>query len=359
MVKLLDGFRFRDSVWFTPMSEAVAKPPSETSPMLEAWGDLAPRIVRLARERPALWRTLSLAPSRAVHAVGIWLMLSDGAAAEDAFAASEIERSHPRQLLSQAFPDAPARMYRLLDLAGPTLRQPAFYSRLAAHLGGQWASEIHAAETIDDHLLDTCDLLARVDPLTQACRPALGGTRRMECLDALVTFLRAHGAIAPDEGPPTFPKNAGIRAVHRTAMTWLDRAQAPDPGFIPPSGFRLVRTVAELRDIGQQLKNCIGQRLFAGHYLVELATGEQCYLAAEDPVLTLVALRRHGRGLWSIEQVDGADFCSTQNRLELGLRAAGVTLLRSRPDVALSAITDYRDTDEEDGEELGDEDLAA
>lgn len=115
---------------------------------------------------------------KAWRGLGIWLMLGDGEAAEDALAALEIERSHPRQLLSQAFPDAPARMYRLLDLAGPTLREPAFYTRLASHLGGHWASEIHAAEAIDEHLLDTCDLLARVDPLTQACWPALAGAGR-------------------------------------------------------------------------------------------------------------------------------------------------------------------------------------
>lgn len=342
------------------MGETVAQSSSEISPMLRAWGDLAPRIVRLARERPTLWQTLSLAPPRAVHAVGIWLMIGGGKAADDASAAREIERSHPRQLLFQAFPEAPARLYRLLDLAGPTLRDAVFYIRLATHLSGQWAAEVYAAKTVDEHLLDTCDLLTRVDPLTQACRPALaGGTRQLECLDSFIGFLRAYGAIAPDERPPAFPKQAGTRAVFRTAMMWLDRAQAPDPGFAPPDGLRLVDTVAELRELGKRLKNCIAQRMFAGHYLVGLVTGEQCYLTAENPNLMLIAMHRHGRNLWSIEQIDGADFASTWKRLELSLRSVGVTLLRSRPDGALSAITDYSEIDEDDGGELGDEDLAA
>ncbi len=181
----------------------------------------------------------------------------------------------------------------------------------------------------------------------------------MECLDALIAFLRAYGVIAPDEHLPAFPRKAGTRAVHRIAMKWLDRGQAPDPGFIPPDGLRLVRTVAELRELGRRLKNCINQPVFGGRYLIDLVTGAQCYLTTEEPALTLIALHPHGRNLWSIEQIDGADFCSIRDRLELGLRWASVTLLHSRPDSALSSLTDYSEVYEEGAEEADDDELAA
>ena len=82
-----------------------------------------------------------------------------------------------------------------------------------------------------------------------------------------------------------------------------------------------MRTAADLHEIGKRLNNCIAQRGFASHYLIDLVSGEQCHLTTDDPTLTLIALRRHGRGLWSVEQIDGADFRSTRDRLEVGLRS--------------------------------------
>jgi hypothetical protein len=105
-------------------------------------------------------------------------------------------------------------------------------------------------------------------------RRALGGSiMRAGALDGFARLLRNLGAL--NEGSVAgLPDGAGPKAVARFLHHHIDLIRAPDPGFVPPLGLRLVGSVREMRALGRTMGNCL-HRIGAMHhpYRCGLATG--------------------------------------------------------------------------------------
>ena len=125
----------------------------------------------------------------------------------------------------------------------------------------------------------------------------------------------------------------------------MDLIRAPDPGFTPPPGLRLVRSVGELRAAGLRLNNCLRRLDDTLHtYWVDLATGHRVFLTGEDP-LVAVCLRRCGPGVWCLEQIAGrnnADLeLEARARIEREIaKVRGIVVIRQHPRQALADLFD-------------------
>ena len=62
-----------------------------------------------------------------------------------------------------------------------------------------------------------------------------------------MSLLRSHGALRDEE--MRLPSGAGMSAVARRIRAALGRIDAPDPGFVVPEPFHLIRTTDELHEL--------------------------------------------------------------------------------------------------------------
>jgi hypothetical protein len=154
--------------------------------------------------------------------------------------------------------------------------------------------------------------------------------------------------------------------VVRRLQAALARLPAPDPGFAPPTGFRILRSTAELQAVGRAFQNCVAlPQWHAGQHHLHLIDGTSVYLASNTPPL-LVALRRVHAKLWYLEQVAGPKNAApppgAKEALVRDLVAAGLRIIAADPASALSRLCGsvrrvLRLADAEDGgnEEDGDD----
>jgi hypothetical protein len=320
--------------------------PRERAPLLLVFGELAERAAALVRARPILIARLIVAPREAVHAIGAFLHLAPDAAQSDADVATVINDSDPRELLRAALPGCPPTLYKALDRAGDRVQGKQFYTRLGAIARGPLGDVLLQSDRKLDHSrLDYCEALERMDPAILALRAALpDSTYDAESLDALLAFLRSHGALLDDD--LRLPPKAGMKAVVRRLKTALARLSAPDPGFYPPAGFRIVRTTAELQTIGEAFGNCVAlpQWHAAGHH-IRLVDGSGVYLTSDAPPL-LVALRRVHANVWTLEQIAGPKNApapdGAHDALLRDLAVAGLRIIATDPAAALSRLGDSR-----------------
>lgn len=319
-------------------------PPSsiqrDRAPLLSVFGVLDRRVATLIRCRPSLSQRLALAPRSAIHSIGIFLHLCPEASGEAAEVAALIDTTHPRDLLRMALPDAPAQLYRALDRVGDRVRGRAFYVKLGAIAAGQFGSAFLEGR-LSDQRLDFYEALATMDPAIAGIHGALGESRELaESVDVLVKFLRKHGAIT--DADLRFLPGAGINAVLRRLQRSFDAIRAPDPGFHPPNGWKIVGSVGALRDIGREFGNCLNSRRPYGveHWL-RLGDGNGVYLLHER-TRVLVALRRIADGLFVIDEAaqpqDDDLPCSTPATLMNDFRAAGIQILTIAPSRALAQL---------------------
>ena len=338
--------------------------PKERAPLLLVFGDLAPRVAALVRARPSLVARLVVAPREHIHSIGAFLHLAPAAASPDAEVASAIEATDPRVLLRAALPGCPPTLYRALDRAGDRVRERRFYERLGAVAAGPLGPALlGSGGPLDDARLGLFEAALAMDPLVATLGAALPeSTYQFEAADALVAFLRAHGAL--DDGDLRLPPKAGLAAVSRRLQRALARIPAPDPGFAAPPPFRLVSSTAELQRIGRQFGNCVALPDWnAPQHWVRLLDGTGVFLAADAPPL-LALLRRAAPGVWVLDQIAGpkneAPPKGARTALLRGLAAAGARVVATDPQSALSRLdAEARrgrdDAANEEGDDPGDD----
>jgi hypothetical protein len=167
-----------------------------------------------------------------------------------------------------------------------------------------------------------------------------GNTYLAEAIDCLVALLRSHGALR--DGDLRLPPKAGMPALARRLRTALGRIEAPDPGFVAPAPFRLVRSADELQRIGRALRNCVALPDWnASRHHVSLVQGSVAFLASDDPPL-LVSLHRVAYGTWYLEQMAGsknkAPPPGMRTTLIRDLTAAGQRIVSADPTAALGRL---------------------
>lgn len=325
----------------------------EQSPVLRVFGDLAERMAALLQARPEILPRIAFAPPRAVHAVATFLYVSPEASWDDLWVASHLANSHPRELLHEAYPGAPPRLYRALDRAGDRVHARGFYERLIAICRGPYEGRLLEAGPISEQRFAFFEALLDSDPFVAGISAALPeGIGWVEAADAMAAILRCHGS--PPEVEPSLPAGSGIAAVVRRLQQALDDVRAPTIPFTPPPPLRMIETVGELRRLGKQYKNCIAQpRGFGTNFWFNLADGSVVYLVQDEPPV-LVSLRRICPGLWHIDQMNGpknhGPAQEVQDAIAASLRRAGVRLLPTHPSYALSRLYTgiSRPADEED-----------
>lgn len=315
-----------------------AEPAPETAAMIDAvWpDDLAPLVARLIRTRPSLGARLALAPRRAVHAAAVYLYgnLAENGVASGADAealAREVDERDPRDLLSEALPGCDARLYRLLDRLGPTVRGARFYSRLDALLRGPAAPLVLASPYLGgEDALDAIDLV-RADPVLLAAGQALGcSPYTAQCAASALAYLRTAGLARDIEA---LPPGAGLAALVRRLRSDLARAHPPAPATFPaPPGWAHVETVGDLWMIGRKLGNCVASiRSGSAHHVRAFLDGTEIMLVHEGEPTLLACVEQAGPDLWHLAQCSGARNAPAPARLREGLRdglrAAGVRLV--------------------------------
>jgi hypothetical protein len=325
------------------MVQTQNEPPQERAPLLRVFGALAPRVAGLIRARPGLVARLIVAPPEAIHAAGAYLHLAPGAARPDAEVAATIDDSDPRDLLRAALPGCPPRLYRAFERAGDGVRERAYYEKVGEVVRGPFGDAFLDGDALlGDHRLDHYRALGTMDPLAASVRHALpdGSTHHLECVETLVAFLEAHGALR--DGDLDLPPKAGTTAVAKRLRRALGRIRAPDPGFRVPPPYRLVESAAELHRIGREFQNCVaGPDWQANRAHLGLLQGTEAFLVSDDPQV-LVAMRRAAAGVWVFEQMagprNGPAPEGAREALLRGLAAAGVRVVPVDPATALSRL---------------------
>jgi hypothetical protein len=222
---------------------------------------------------------------------------------------------------------------------------------------------------LDHSRLDYYEALARMDPAICVLREVLPeSTYDAEGLDALLAYLRARDVLRDDD--LKLPAKAGMRAIMRRLRTALGRLAAPDPGFAPPTGFRILRSTAELQAVGRAFGNCVAlPQWHAGQHHLHLIDGTSVYLASDTPPL-LVALRRVHAKLWYLEQVAGPKNAApppgAKEAFLHDLTAAGLRVIATDPASALSRLCGttrrvlrFADAEDDGNEEDDEGELAA
>ncbi len=345
------------------MPAGRSEPPKERAPLLLVFGDLAPRVAALVRARPSLVARLVVAPREHIHGIGAFLHLAPGAASPDAEVATAIEATDPRDLLRAALQGCPPTLYRALDGAGDRVRERRFYERLGAIGSGPFGPALLGGGPLDDARLGLFEAVLAMDPLVATLRGALPeSTYQFEAADALIAFLRAHGALR--DGDLRLPLKAGLAAVSRRLQRALARIPAPDPGFAAPPPFRLVSSTAELQRIGRAFANCVAlPEWHAAQHWFRLLDGTGVYLVSDAPPL-LAGLRRVAANVWMLDQIAGpkneAPPKGARAALLRGLAAAGVRVVATDLQTALSRLdAEARrgrdDAEDEEGDDLGDD----
>lgn len=329
----------------------------EHAPMLCLWGDvLAPHVARLISIYPRLLMRFARAPRRALHSYAAYIYRALERGEADQALALRLEVTDPRELLAQAFPGCDRRLYRALDRAGDRIHAATFYVRLDHLLRGPLAEAVLAAEVLNARVLACHEAIQHMDPLVVRARRALGGDpRQAEALDGLARMLRSFGVL-DDAALDRLPEGAGQPALGKFLRRQMGMIRAPDPGFTPPDGLRLIGSIHELHEAGVRMNNCL--RRFGDAfrtYWVDLATGHRVFLVAEDP-LAAICLRRCGPSIWYLEQVAGRSNAAltleAQERLERALdKLDGAVVLRQHPQYVLRDVLDRRGG--ETGDDLG------
>lgn len=352
------------------MTDSRNKTPNERAPCLLIFGELAPWVAKLIRARPLLIGRLIVAPPEAIHAMGAFLHLAPAAANSDAEVAETINGTDPRKLLGMALPECPRRLYRALSTAGDRVLPKGLYSRLGAVCRGPFSDALLDGDLTENRIA-YYEALSGMDPAMATLRQALReNSYTAEAVDTVVSMLRSRGVLRDDD--MRLSPGAGMPAVARRIRKALGQLEAPDPGFLIPGPFRLVKTTDELEGLARRFENCLGLHDWnAAKHHINMVEGRTIVLTSDDPPL-VAALHRVSDGVWQFEQCAGPKNCrppaGVQSRLIRDLTAAGLRVVRTDPHNALATIMrearrgheegdDQLDDDDQDEED--DDDIAA
>jgi hypothetical protein len=191
----------------------------------------------------------------------------------------------------------------------------------------------------------------------EAARLKMGGVLRSIIEKAVFQNGEVH--VFSSRGKATVVLRDDSAAARRIREV-LGRINAPNPGFVVPEPFRLVRTADELQRLAKSFENCLALPVWgAAKYHVNLVNGSTVFLISDDPPL-LAALHRVATGLWQFEQCAGPKNAlpppGVRSALVRHLVAAGLRIVETDAQSALARI-EHEATRGRDGEvDLGDAD---
>jgi hypothetical protein len=320
----------------------VPTPPAERAPLLRVFGGLAEQVAVLIRLRPSLAHRLVFAPPQAMHAVAAYLHHGVSADLPDAEIAEIIETHHPRDLLSQTFPDVPMALYRALGRSDDRACEPKIYLRAATVSCGPFADAYLAGDPLHPGRLKYYEALATFDPHVAAMHRALPEDyATAEAVNNVIGVLRAYHALAGADLP--LSPSAGQRAVLRRLYHLLDTVQAPAVPFAVPAPLRSIDSVGALRREGLRFKNCIRDRWHGPRYWLGHARGEDVFIVSDAPPF-IARLSRAAPDLYVLSEIAGpsneAVEDSSRASLLAALRQAGANIVETDPAHALTRLLD-------------------
>lgn len=281
-----------------------------------SWGDLAPRIVAITANKPALLRRLVMASHVSHHAVAAWLHANPCVDAEKAGAV--LETTLPRYLLVDIAGDATRILFRTLGkLARMKVYDASMYRRLRDLATSDLAPGLVHVAQINERRVDALETLLAVgarEPLIRTLAPRLvnaGGTRIRALADGLVV-LRRLGLLGADK-VSALSRAKNIEAMLGMIARTLNRAALPGLGVKIPAGtgLRSIATLGELRALGLRFRNCLRWNLD----LLEAAIlGRKAffeYMAGAEPIVLALDVVKPsiegGTAVVCIDQIKGID----------------------------------------------------
>ncbi len=314
--------------------------PSDSSPVLHAFGPHAQRIAALINRHPPLAVRLFCAPKRALHAVAAFL---HSTTADDAEVAARLKDDDPRDLLAVAIPGAPARLYRTLDRAGDTARGVRFYQRVGRIAAGPFSNLLFGSRgEIGDRLLGHIEKVSEMGdgalhglPISVLADPSLTAS-----VAAVVALLRAHGC-DPDAMLRSFPASASLRSVERRLVEMVSELSAPPCPVALAYPWRQVTSVAELRAISTRHHMCMTTGLHGGSSYWLRLLDRSAFLLCEAPFF-LVEVERITTGLWCVREVRDArnrvPDADTRRKIGRELETMGFHIAELHPRDALTCL---------------------
>jgi hypothetical protein len=314
---------------------------------LRHFGPHASRIARLIWLQPSIAQRLLCAPTRAIHAVGIYLHYA--ALASDAEVADHLARVGPRQLLSTTFPSAPPQLYRLLDRAGDRVASWEFYESLAEAAAGPLCKVLFASEgRVDEMLIRHLATLKESDPALRRLPPKLLADKgATSAITAVLSVVRAYGGDG-DRVFANLPESVGVQGIYKRLVEQVSLLEAaPAPSQLPRE-MQQIMTIGALRDVGKQLNLCVAKPVFGGavHWM-RLLDGQSIYILSDAPTC-LIEMRRVAPGCWTfgdIRREENRQLAPAAMRaVTAALRAAGWSLVSVDPAEGLSTLATRSDS---------------
>ena len=316
---------------------------TESAPLLRPWGAMSPLVARMIAARPGLAARLMLAPRRAIHAVGAFVLAHPDEA--PGHLAADVAERDARELLTMTLGRTHPRLFRALDRCGATVWPLARYHDLVEVLHGPFGGALLERDDIVPDLLREL-LAAQNDPVAvAAARACMAERDLLPNLRRTLACLRALGLAQDVE---RLPKGSGRPAMARRLARDFARAASPVPPFAAPPGWRHIGTVGEMIAVGRALGNCLGRLREATHYMPRLLKADLVMFASGDPVIGLAAVEQAAPGVWFIGEVHlrlgvKASIAARERfaaDLHETMRAAGHHLLSGDPWASFRAVVD-------------------
>lgn len=327
----------------------------ELAPMLaRVWGHLAPNIAKLIVEKPNLAHRLTLAPSRVIHAVAIYVEWAVDHSASITGIANHLDRDEIRNLLRDAVPDLHPRFYGLLGRISGRVLERNLYLRLNTALNGPASALLLAAKAIHPAQIDMYEQVASDRVLLAAWKAVENNPSRGRALRDALAYLRALGVAKDIEN---LPSGSGWSAIQRRIERDLGRLTVPLPSFDIPSGWHHVADIATLTEAGRRFQNCLAKWTCHGaRHFIRAMLGETVLLVTEEPACLLAEIERIGPQVWRIGQIVGRHNKSADedvhdalnDALSASMAAAGHKLVSGNPVFNLDAVL-HRDDDASPG----------
>lgn len=312
----------------------------ERAPILRVFGGLSARVAPLLLKRPSLALRLSLAPPEAIHAVAAYLYLASDVGRSVHDVAARIDGSDPRDLLYDAIPNAPRRLYRALAAAGNKALSEGTYMALRDAVRGPYAEFLFDDDVTAQRILYVAAMTDAGPAVANLCRLLPAGAATFESVTTVVQLLVAFG-LDVDKGLNLSQTTGGANAAVKRLLALVDSLSAPDPGFELPGPLRLIGTVGALRRAGREFRNCLGNPYSGPDHWMRLVAGSSIYVVSADPCF-MASIARIGSGLCAIEDIaaPGNKAPSAAARLMVvrALRAAGQQVADTLPQHALGYL---------------------
>jgi hypothetical protein len=270
-----------------------------------------------------------LAPTRVIHVLSAYVQHSTAEGRDSASVADDLLSTDIRQLLGKAIPDPHPRLFQLLDRLATPAQALEVYERINRLLHGPAGKILLDSPTISVCQLALAEGIA-ADPVLVAARKAIGGSHyNFKLLVSTLAFLRTSGLARSIEA---LPDASGWPAICRRIKADLGRAQAPNPPFRIPDGWRHVTDIATLWHVGRELGNCVSS----------LSTGGNDHI--RDLIAGTTAIENVGVRLWKLGDVgplahpqEGRD--KLIKGLTVSMTAINGTLLDEEPLQAMHIIS--------------------